>query len=178
MALDTLLGDLAGEKVIVVGGGQGVDSEVGTQAGASSNAAAPTVDISKIPAARVQKLIDTCKHDPSYAEKFDGKYGPGTAAAIFATVIGLGVLFALDEGSNMAEKKPESLGQTDEETSPEPLGQGQNTLAGSGLLLNKSGAQPPRILMNPGTGLAPLPAKIDSSFYQNKSTSNTVHTPK
>ena len=101
-----------------------------------------------------------------------------TAAAICAAVIGLGVLFALDEGSNMAEKKPESLGQTDEETSPEPLGQGQNTLAGSGLLLNKSGAQPPRILMNPGTGLAPLPAKIDSSFYQDKSTSNTVHTPK
>ena len=88
------------------------------------------------------------------------------AAAIFAAVIGVGVLFALDEGSNMAE------------TEPEPLGQGQNTLAGSGLPLNKSEAQPPRILMNPGTGLAPLPAKVDSSFYQDKSASNTVHTPK
>ena len=78
----------------------------------------------------------------------------------------------------MAETEPEPLGQTDEETSPEPLGQGQNTLAGSGLLLNKSEAQPSRILMNPGTGLTPLPAKIDSSFYQDKSASNTVHTPK
>ena len=116
---------------------------------------------------------------PTLWERLNDQVDPlRTAAAIFATVIGLGVLFALDEGSNMAEKKPESLGQTDEKTSPEPLGQGQNTLAGSGLLLNKSGAQPPRILMNPGTGLAPLPAKIDSSFYQDKSTSNTVHTPK
>ena len=116
---------------------------------------------------------------PTLWERLNDQVDPlRTAAAIFSTVIGLGVLFALDEGSNMAEKKPESLGQTDEETSPEPLGQGQNTLAGSGLLLNKSEAQPPRILMNPGTGLAPLPAKIDSSFYQDKSTSNTVHTPK
>ena len=116
---------------------------------------------------------------PTLWERLNDQVDPlRTAAAIFATVIGLGVLFALDEGSNMTKKKPESLGQTDEETSPEPLGQGQNTLAGSGLLLNKSGAQPPRILMNPGTGLAPLPSKIDSSFYQYKSTSNTVHTPK
>ena len=116
---------------------------------------------------------------PTLWERLNDQVDPlRTAAAIFAAVIGLGVLFALDEGSNMAEKKPESLGQNDEETSPEPLGQGQNTLAGSGLMLNKSGAQLPRILMNPGTGLAPLPAKIDSSFYQDKSTSNTVHTPK
>ena len=116
---------------------------------------------------------------PTLWERLNDQVDPlRTAAAIFAAVIGLGVLFALDEGSNMAETEPEPLGQTDEETSPEPLGQGQNTLAGSGLILNKSGAQLPRILMNPGTGLAPLPAKIDSSFYQDKSTSNTVHTPK
>jgi len=100
------------------------------------------------------------------------------AAAIFAAVIGVGVLFALDEGSNMAETEPEPLGQADEETSAEPLGQRQNTLAGSGLPLNKSEAKPPRILMKPGTGLAPLPAKVDPSFYQDKSVSNTIHTPK
>ena len=128
---------------------------------------------------KVLTRLEEPEPKPTLWERLNDQVDPlRTAAAIFAAVIGLGVLFALDEGSNMAEKKPESLGQTDEETSPEPLGQGQNTLAGSGLLLNKSGAQLPRILMNPGTGLAPLPAKIDSSFYQDKSTSNTVHTPK
>ena len=128
---------------------------------------------------KVLTRLEEPEPKPTLWERLNDQVDPlRTAAAIFAAVIGLGVLFALDEGSNMAENKPESLGQTDEETSPEPLGQGQNTLAGSGLLLNKSGAQPPRILMNPGTGLAPLPAKIDSSFYQDKSASNTVHTPK
>lgn len=128
---------------------------------------------------KVLTRLEEPEPKPTLWERLNDQVDPlRTAAAIFAAVIGLGVLFALDEGSNMAEKKPESLGQTDEETSPEPLGQGQNTLAGSGLMLNKSGAQLPRILMNPGTGLAPLPAKIDSSFYQDKSTSNTVHTPK
>lgn len=128
---------------------------------------------------KVLTRLEEPEPKPTLWERLNDQVDPlRTAAAIFAAVIGLGVLFALDEGSNMAEKKPESLGQTDEETSPEPLGQGQNTLAGSGLILNKSGAQLPRILMNPGTGLAPLPAKIDSSFYQDKSTSNTVHTPK
>ena len=128
---------------------------------------------------KVLTRLEEPEPKPTLWERLNDQVDPlRTAAAIFATVIGLGVLFALDEGSNMAEKKPESLGQTDEETSPEPLGQGQNTLAGSGLMLNKSGAQLPRILMNPGTGLAPLPAKIDSSFYQDKSTSNTVHKPK
>ena len=116
---------------------------------------------------------------PTLWERLNDQVDPlRIAAAIFAAVIGLGVMFALDEGSNMAETEPEPLGQADEEISPEPLGQGQNTLAGSGLLLNKSEAQPPRFLMNPGTGLAPFPAKIDSSFYQGKSASNTVHTPK
>ena len=104
---------------------------------------------------------------PTLWERLNDQVDPlRAAAAIFAAVIGVGVLFALDEGSNMAE------------TEPEPLGQRQNTLAGSGLPLNKSEAKPPRILMNPGTGLAPLPAKVDSSFYQDKSASNTVHTPK
>jgi hypothetical protein len=116
---------------------------------------------------------------PTLWERLNDQVDPlRIAAAIFAAVIGLGVMFALDEGSNMAETESELLGEADEEISPEPLGQGQNTLAGSGLLLNKSEAQPPRILMNPGTGLAPFPAKIDSSFYQGNSASNTVHTPK
>ena len=116
---------------------------------------------------------------PTLWERLNDQVDPlRAAAAIFAAVIGVGVLFALDEGSNMAETEPEPLSQADEETSTEPLGQRQNTLAGSGLPLNKSEAKPPRILMNPGTGLAPLPAKVDSSFYQDKSASNTIHTPK
>ena len=116
---------------------------------------------------------------PTLWERLNDQVDPlRTAAAIFAAVIGLGVLFALGEGSNMAETEPEPLGQSDEETSPEPLGQGQNTLAGSGLPLNKSEAQPPRTLMNPGTGVAARPAKVDPSFYQDKSASNTIHTPK
>jgi len=116
---------------------------------------------------------------PTLWERLNDQVDPlRTAAAIFAAVIGLGVLFALDEGSNMAETEQEPLGQADEETSPEPLGQGQNTLAGSGLPLNKSEAQPPRTLMNPGTGVAARPAKVDPSFYRNKSASNTIHTPK
>ena len=35
------------------------------------------MNIDKIPAKYVQKLIATCKHDPSYADRFDSKYGPG-----------------------------------------------------------------------------------------------------
>jgi hypothetical protein len=100
------------------------------------------------------------------------------AAAIFAAVIGVGVLFALGEGSNMAETEPEPLGQAEEKPATDPLGQAQNTLAGSGLPLNKSEAQPPRILMNPDTGVSLREAKVDPSFYRDKSASNTVHTPK
>ena len=86
------------------------------------------------------------------------------AAAIFAVVIGVGVLFGLDEGSNLAETGHEPLGQVGDNPLPgsaapddlpakaAPLGQGQDTLAGYGLPLNKSGEEPPRILMNPGAG--------------------------
>ena len=59
-----------------------------------------------------------------------------------------------------------------------PLGQEQDTLAGYGLPLNKSGEEPPRILMNPGAGLATRPTNVDPSLYRAKSASNTVHTPK
>ncbi len=116
---------------------------------------------------------------PTLWERLNDQVDPlRSAAAIFAVVIGAVLLFGLDEGSNMAGTEPEPLGQADEETSIDPLGQRQNTLVGSGLPLNKSEAKPPRILMKPGTGLAPLPAKVDPSFYQDKSISNTVHTPK
>ena len=116
---------------------------------------------------------------PTLWERLNDQVDPLRAAAtIFAAVIGVGVLFALGEGSNMAETEPEPLGQVEEKPATDPLGQRQNTLAGSGLPLNKSEATPPRIFMNPGTGAASLPAKVDSSFYQNKFASNTVHTPK
>ena len=63
---------------------------------------------------------------PTLWERLNDQVDPlRAAAAIFAAVIGVGVLFALDEGSNMAETEPEPLGQADEETSTEPLGQGK-----------------------------------------------------
>ena len=116
---------------------------------------------------------------PTLWERLNDQVDPlRAAAAIFAAVIGVGVLFALDEGSNMAETEPEPLGQAEEKPATDPLGQAQNTLAGSGLPLNKSEAQPPRIFMNPDTGLSPREAKVDPSFYRDKSASNTVHMPK
>ena len=116
---------------------------------------------------------------PTLWERLNDQVDPlRAAAAIFAAVIGVGVLFALDEGNNLAGTETEPLGQAEEKPAADPLGQAQNALAGSGLPLNKSGAEPPRILMNPGAGLAPRPAKVDPSFYRAKSASNTVHTPK
>ena len=112
---------------------------------------------------------------PTLWERLNDQVDPlRAAAAIFAVIIGAALLFGLDEANNMAGTKPEPLGQAEEEPLADPLGQGQNTLAGSGLPLNKSEAQPPRILMNPDTGAAPRPAKVDPSFYRNKTASNTV----
>ena len=137
---------------------------------------------------RVLTRLEEPAPKPTLWERLNDQVDPfRAAAAIFAVVIGVGVLFGLGEGSNLAEAGPEPLGQAGDETSAAPgdlpskatpLGQGQDTLAGSGLPLNKSGAEPPRILMNPGAGLATRPAKVDPSFYRAKSASNTVHTPK
>jgi len=128
---------------------------------------------------RVLTRLEEPAPKPTLWERLNDQVDPlRAAAAIFAVVIGVGVLFALGEGSNMAETEPEPLGQAEEKPATDPLGQAQNTLAGSGLPLNKSEAQPPRILMNPGTGVSPREAKVDPSFYRDKSASNTVHTPK
>jgi multisubunit Na+/H+ antiporter MnhC subunit len=128
---------------------------------------------------RVLTRLEEPAPKPTLWERLNDQVDPlRAAAAIFAVVIGVGVLFALGEGSNMAETEPEPLGQAEEKPATDPLGQAQNTLAGSGLPLNKSEAQPPRIFMNPDTGLSPREAKVDPSFYRDKSASNTVHTPK
>ena len=140
---------------------------------------------------RVLTRLEEPAPKPTLWERLNDQVDPfRAAAAIFAVVIGVGVLFGLGEGSNLAEAGPEPLGQAGDETSAgpaapgdlpskaTPLGQEQDTLAGSGLTLNKGGAEPPRILMNPGAGLATRPAKVDPSFYRAKSASNTVHTPK
>ena len=128
---------------------------------------------------RVLTRLEEPAPKPTLWERLNDQVDPlRAAAAIFAVVIGVGVLFALGEGSNMAETEPEPLGQAEEKPATDPLGQAQNTLAGSGLPLNKSEAQPPRILMNPGTGVSPREAKVDPSFYRDKSASNTIHTPK
>jgi hypothetical protein len=128
---------------------------------------------------RVLTRLEEPAPKPTLWERLNDQVDPlRAAAAIFAAVIGVGVLFALGEGSNMAETEPEPLGQAEEKPATDPLGQAQNTLAGSGLPLNKSEAQPPRIFMNPDTGLSPREAKVDPSFYRDKSASNTVHMPK
>ena len=128
---------------------------------------------------RVLTRLEEPAPKPTLWERLNDQVDPlRAAAAIFAAVIGVGVLFALGEGSNMAETEPEPLGQAEEKPATDPLGQAQNTLAGSGLPLNKSEAQPPRIFMKPDTRLSPREAKVDPSFYRDKSASNTVHTPK
>jgi hypothetical protein len=140
---------------------------------------------------RVLTRLEEPAPKPTLWERLNDQVDPfRAAAAIFAVVIGVGVLFGLDEGSNLAETGHEPLGQVSDNTlaSPAapgdlpakaaPLGQGQDTLAGYGLPLNKSGEEPPRILMNPGAGLAARPANVDPSIYRAKSASNTVHTPK
>ena len=114
---------------------------------------------------------------PTLWERFNDQVDPfRAAAAIFAVVIGVGVWYGLTEGSHLAENGSAPLGQA--ESVPEPLGQAQDALAGSGLPLNKSEAEPPRILMNPGGGLAAQPAKANPTLLRSRPASNTVHTPK
>ena len=114
---------------------------------------------------------------PTLWERFNDQVDPfRAAAAIFAVVIGVGVWYGLTEGSHLAETGSAPLGQA--ESVPEPLGQAQDALAGSGLPLNKSEAEPPRILMNPGGGLATQPAKVNPTLLRSRPASNTVHTPK
>ena len=140
---------------------------------------------------RVLTRLEEPAPKPTLWERLNDQVDPfRAAAAIFAVVIGVGVLFGLDEGSNLAETGHEPLGQVGDNPLPgsaapddlpakaAPLGQRQDTLAGYGLPLNKSGEEPPRILMNPGAGLATQPANVDPSLYRAKSASNTVHTPK
>ena len=114
---------------------------------------------------------------PTLWERFNDQVDPfRAAAAIFAVVIGVGVWYGLTEGSHLAETGPAPLGQTESVT--EPLGQELDVLAGGSLPLNKSKAEPPRILMNPGAGLATRPANADPSLIRGRAASNTVHTPK
>lgn len=114
---------------------------------------------------------------PTLWERFNDQVDPfRAAAAIFAVVIGVGVWYGLTEGSHLAENGSAPLGQA--ESVPEPLGQAQDALAGSDLPLNKSEAEPPRILMNPGGGLATQPAKANPTLLRSRPASNTVHTPK
>ena len=117
---------------------------------------------------RVLTRLEEPAPKPTLWERLNDQVDPfRAAAAIFAMLIGVGVWYGLNEGSHLAETGPEPLGQA--EADPEPLGQGLDSLSGSSLPLNKSKAEPPRILMNPGSGLATLPAKASS---------NTIHTPK
>jgi len=114
---------------------------------------------------------------PTLWEQLNDQVDPFRAGAvIFAMLIGVGVWYGLNEGSHLAETGPAPLGQTESVT--EPLGQELDVLAGGSLPLNKSKAEPPRILMNPGAGLATRPANADPSLIRGRAASNTVHTPK
>ena len=114
---------------------------------------------------------------PTLWERLNDQVDPfRAAAAIFAMVIGVGAWYGLNKGSRLAETGPEPLGQAESIT--EPLGQELDALAGSVLPLNKSKAEAPRILMNPGAGLATRPAKANSPLFRGQAASNTVHTPK
>ena len=126
---------------------------------------------------RVLTRLEEPAPKPTLWERFNDQVDPfRAAAAIFAVVIGVGVWYGLTKGSHLAETGSAPLGQA--ESVPEPLGQAQDALAGSDLPLNKSEAEPPRILMNPGGGLATQPAKANPTLLRSRPASNTVHTPK
>ncbi len=115
---------------------------------------------------------------PSLWERLNDQIDPfRTAATIFSVIIGLVVLYSLEEGNDLAQTK--SVPPVEQTKSiPQPLDQSRDELAGSGLPLNKAKTEPPRILMNPGTGLRIQPAKTDRALLLNQSPSNTVHAPK
>ena len=125
---------------------------------------------------RVLTRLEEPAPKPTLWERLNDQVDPfRAAAAIFAVVIGAVLLFYLDEGSNLAETGHEPLGQAGDETLADPaapggsatkastLGQGQNTLDGDELVQ---------------LGFSTRPAKVDPSFYRDKSASNTVYTPK
>ena len=120
-------------------------------------------------------------------ERLNEKIDPiRAAAAVFAIVIGSALIFALDEGSTIAETESNPLHQVDSRmmtdittpnlapSPPIPLSKSKNNvLAEFGMPKKiKSKPEPPRILMNPGANLRPRTAK--GRNLRNNSSSNRV----
>ena len=81
VSLDVTLGSLRGEKLIVFGGSIREDEK----APAGVPTANPTIDVTKIPDIRKQKLIAQVEAGvDDFPAKFDTKYGPGAADAVLA----------------------------------------------------------------------------------------------
>ena len=124
---------------------------------------------------------------PTIWERLNEKIDPiRAAAAVFAIVIGTALIFALDEGSIIAETESNPLHQVDSRmmtdittpnlapSLPIPLSKSKNNvLAEFGMPKKiKSKPEPPRILMNPGANLRPRTAK--GRNLRNNSSSNRV----
>ena len=124
-------------------------------------------------------------------ERLNEKVDPiRAAAALFAIAIGSALIFALDEGSTIAETESNSFDQVDsgimtEITTPNfapspriPLIKSKNNVLAEFESSSKIRAKldPPRILMNPGAHLKPNTVK-GSPLFRNSS-SNRVNSAK
>ena len=128
---------------------------------------------------------------PTIWERLNEKIDPiRVAAAVFAIVIGSALIFALDEGSTIAETESNPLDQVDSRMTditmpnlapspPIPLSKSKNNmLAEFGMPKKiKSKPEPPRILMNPGVNLKSRTVK-GSNLLRNNSSSNRVNSVK
>jgi len=129
---------------------------------------------------------------PTIWERLNEKIDPLRAvAAVFAIVIGTALIFALDEGSTIAETESNPLDQVDSRimtdittpnlapSPPIPLSKSKNNvLAEFGMPKKiKSKPEPPRILMNPGANLKTRTVK-GRNLLRNNSSSNRVNSLK
>lgn len=125
-------------------------------------------------------------------ERLNEKVDPiRAAAALFAIAIGSALIFALDEGSTIAETESNPLDQvnsrimsevTTPDLAPSPrisLIKSKNNVLAEFESPTKIRAKlaPPRILMNPGANLKPRTVK-GSNLLRNNSSSNRVNSVK
>ena len=122
-------------------------------------------------------------------ERLNEKVDPiRAAAALFAIAIGSALIFALDEGSTIAETESNPVDSrimsevTTPDLAPSPrisLIKSKNNVLAEFESPTKIRAKlaPPRILMNPGANLKPNTVK-GSNLFRNNSSSNRVNSVK
>ena len=125
-------------------------------------------------------------------ERLNEKVDPiRAAAALFAIAIGSALIFALDEGSTIAETESDPLDKVDsrimtEITTPNLAPSPRITLIKSknNVLAEfesptkiRTKVTPPRILMNPGANLKPN-AATGNTLFRNNSSSNRINSAK